>query len=517
MIKKCLAILVLLTIATSQTCFANEDNSAINEKFDKMSINLLDPSMKVSQLSINFNIVISHIEAFNEFIKATDKFKQSNVEAAYDHYKSVLDYTDSNDFGYTVMAGKLADYGLFYLSEYACKKMSDEEITQNHVNNIKKFFYPAKRLPYNEEIYLAEAYSNVMYNEQSKEMMDELIDNEELLEAYDYANYVLALAAYKANKMSIAKQYIQVAITKNPQNMNYKILQAKILSNGMKPHEAMKIVNQLKKEYLTEAELQRRVNSIEQYVLHKCAKKEWEKNYHLGHYYFYEGNFNKSIKTLQSALTKNKSNNAKVNALLSKIYLSMQEYEKAKEYAQITVKRQNNNPTARMTLGNINYIHQNYKKALKDYKKAGKNNDYQLQSEVKIAQTLQKLGEENDSKQMFEDILKKSSTEYEAYYNVAMVEPFKQKAYLKKALALNIMYIDAWLGLARYELSRDNFARAQDYLATAFYIDQNDFRYYYYQGLLYKNQDDIPTAMMYFKKCLKLNPNCVEAQKELGL
>lgn len=515
MIKKCLATLVILLMATSQTCFAKEVSTS--EDFDKMTINLLDPSMKVSQLSINFNIVISQIEAFNEFIKATDKFKQSNVEVAYDDYKYILDNIDTNDFGYTLMASKLADYGLFYLSDYACKKMSDVEITKNHVDNIQKFFYPAKRLPYSEEIYLAEAYSNIMFNDQSKETMEELVQNGELLENFDYANYILALAAYKSNKMSVAKQYIQIAVTQNPQNMNYKILQAKVLANGMKPQEAMRVVNQLKKEDLTEAELQRRVNSIEQYVLHKCAKKDWERNYHLGAYYYYEGNSNKAIKTLQSALTKNKSNNAKVNALLSKVYLSMQEYEKAKDSAQKTVRKHTNNPTARMTLGNINYMHQNYKKALKDYQKAGKNKDYEVQSEVKIAQTLQRLGEENESKQLFEKVLSESSTQFEAYYNIAMIEPFKQLTYLKKALALNIMYIDAWLGLARHELSRDNFALAQDYLATVFYIDQNDFRYYYYQGLLYKNQDDMPTAMMYFKKCLKLNPNCVEAQKELNL
>ena len=88
---------------------------------------------------------------------------------------------------------------------------------------------------------------------------------------------------------------------------------------------------------------------------------------------------------------------------------------------------------------------------------------------------------------------------------------------VEKALGINITYIDAWLGLARYEISRDNFAMAQDYLSNAYYIDQNDFRYYYYQGLIYKSQDDYPTAAMYFKKCLKLNPNCVEAQKELNL
>lgn len=516
MIKKCLTTLVIMLMASSQICFAEEKLST-NDDFDKMTINLLDPSMKVSQLSINFDIVVSQIEAFNEFIQATDKFKQSNVETAYDDYKFILDNVETNDFGYTLMASKLADYGLFYLSNYACKKMADAEITKNHVDNIQKFFYPKKRLPYNEEIYLAEAYANIMFNEQSKETMEELLKNSELLENFDYANYILALAGYKANKMSIAKQYIQVAVTQNPQNMNYKILEAKILANGMKPQEAMKVVNQLKKEDLTEAELQRRVNSIEQYVLYKCAKKDWERNYYLGNYYYYEGNFGKSIKTLQTALSKNKSNNAKVNALMSKVYLSMQEYEKAKDVAQKAVKKDSNNAEARMTLGNINYAQQNYRSALKDYKKAGKTKEFATHSEVKIAQTLQRLGEEKTSKELFEKVLKDSSTEYEAYYNVAMIEPFKQLAYLKKALALNIMYVDAWLGLARHELSRDNFALAQDYLATAFYIDQNDFRYYYYQGLLYKNQDDIQTAIMYFRKCLKLNPNCVEAQKELNL
>lgn len=517
MIKKCLALLIFVLIAT-QTAFAKDEAPVSTYKdFDALTIDLLDPSMKVSQISINFNVVISQIEAFNDFTRATDKFKQSNVGAAYDDYKFILDNVTSNDFGYTLMAGKLADYGLFYLSELACKKMSDTDITKNHVDNIQKFFYPKKRLPYNEEIYLAEAYSDVMFNDRSKETMEELLENADILENFDYANYILALAAFKANKLPIAKQYIQVAVTQHPDNINYLILQAKILANGMKPQEATKIVNKLKKIDLTEAELERRVNSIEQYVLYKNAKKDWERNYYLGNYYFYEGDYNKSIKTLQSALSKKKAFNAKVNASLSRVYLTMQEYEKAKDAAIKSVKKDKNNAQARMTLGNINYLQKKYKKAINDYEKVVKDKTQQTHAEVKIAQTLQKIGEENKSKQLFEKVLEKSSTEFEAYYNIAMSEPFKQLAYLKKALALNIMYIDAWFGLARHELSRDNFALAQDYLSNAFYIDQNDFRYYYYQGLLYKNKDDIGTALMYFKKCLKLNPNCTEAQKELNL
>ena len=118
---------------------------------------------------------------------------------------------------------------------------------------------------------------------------------------------------------------------------------------------------------------------------------------------------------------------------------------------------------------------------------------------------------------MFEKALKTSSTSVEAYYNIAMTEPFKQLNYLKKALGINITYTDAWLGLARYEINRDNFSLAQDYLSTVYYLNQNDYRYYYYQGLIYKSHDDIQTAALYFQKCLKLNPNCQEAKKELNL
>lgn len=517
MIKKCLITLVIL-LSFSATCFAQGNNDInINDNFNKLSINLLDSTMKVTQLAINFNITASQVDAFNEFLKATEKFKGTNVEVAYEDYKFILDNIETSDFGYILMSGKLADYGFFYLSDRANKKTSDPNISRNHIENIETFFYPKNRLPYKEEIYLAEAYSNIMFNAQSKEVMEDLLQNEEILNKYDYANYILALAAYKANNLQIAKQYIQVAITKNPQNLNYKILEAKILSNGMKPQEALKVVKQLKKERLTESELIRRVDSIEQYVLYKCATKDNVKNYHLGYYYYLEGDFIKSIKTLQSAITKKKKFNAKVNSLLSKEYLAMQEYEKAQNAAEKTLKYDKNDSTANLTLGQVNYLKKDYKKAMKNFKVAEKDSANQNKAEVKIAQTYQSLNNERKAKEMFENVLKNSSTEYEAYYSIALIEPYKELTYLKKALGVNIMYTNAWLALARYEISRDNFSMAEDYLAIAYYLNQNDFRYFYYQGLIYKSQDDMQTAALYFRKCLKLNPNCIEAKKELYL
>lgn len=517
MIKKIFTVLFFIIFLPLNFVMADESDTEMNEGFNNLTINLLDSSMKVSELSINFNITASQIEAFNEFIKAENKFKNKNTEVAYSEFRNILRNVETSDFGYVLMSNKLAEYGLFYLSNMAAQSISDKEISQNHIDSMKVFFYPKIQMNYKDEAYLAEAYSNIMFNDRSQEVMEELQLDTELLEKYDYANYVLALAAFKAENLPVAKQYIQLAILRNPQNLNYKVLDAKITANGLKPQEALKIVKQLKKDCVDEVELKRRVDAIEQYVLYKIAKKDYDKNYHLGYYYFYEGDFNKSVKTLQSALTKKKKNNAKVNALLSQVYWNMKEYEKAFATANKTVKVLSENPKARMTLGNSYYVQGNYKKAIKNYKIAAKDTATAIKADVEIARTYQKIGEETKAKELYTQILTKSSNEYDAYYSIAMMEPYKKLSYLKKALGINITFIDAWLGLAGLEINRDNFAMAQDYLSVAYYINQNDFRYYYYQGLIYKSLDDIQTASMYFNKCLKLNPNFAEAQKELRL
>ena len=94
--------------------------------------------------------------------------------------------------------------------------------------------------------------------------------------------------------------------------------------------------------------------------------------------------------------------------------------------------------------------------------------------------------------------------------------PDDEIIYLKKSLAVNLLYKDAWIELARIEIGRENFDIAQKYLSNAYYIDENDYRYYYYQGLLDKNIGEVTKADYNFKKCLKLNPKFTQAQQELS-
>lgn len=56
----------------------------------------------------------------------------------------------------------------------------------------------------------------------------------------------------------------------------------------------------------------------------------------------------------------------------------------------------------------------------------------------------------------------------------------------EKAIAINANFKDAWIDLGRVSIERGNYSDAKNYLGVANYIDENDFRYYYYQGLIAK-------------------------------
>lgn len=113
--------------------------------------------------------------------------------------------------------------------------------------------------------------------------------------------------------------------------------------------------------------------------------------------------------------------------------------------------------------------------------------------------------------------MKSYSDSFVAYYKIALKDKSKEIAYLKKAVAINMNYKDAWIDLGRVEIERGNYFEAKKYLGVANYIDENDFRYYYYQGLIAKNQGLKQDAQRYFKKSLLLNPDYIPTKEELSI
>lgn len=484
--------------------------SVSSEKIINLSVttNQLNTSTKTIDLGAQ--------DVFNNFDSATDKFVQSNIRASWEDFKTLIKEAPDNDFIYMSLANKMADLGFFDLADFAVSKIRDKDIAGLSMDAMKRFYYPRRKLKREDELILAEAYSNILYNNQSTEAINELLKNDNLMCNSDYANYMVAFGAYKSNAFPKAKKYITIALLQSPNTLNYQKLKAEILAENNEPEEALKVIETLKKQSLYSFEYERKVKSLEQFVLYKVKTAEWEKNYHLGYYHYLENDSSKAIRTLQTALlARKKGNAALVNALMSEIYFSMSEFEKASDCAKKAYKTNRNLSQALVTLGDLSYRDKNYKQALDYYKKAASADKKSYKPLVAEAKTYEKLSNDKKAKEIYTKVLKTHSDSWEAYYNVALLEPDKTSIYLKKALAVNPLFEDAWVDLAQIQINSGNYDLAQKYLDNAFYIDENDFRYYYYQGLLYQNMGDVNQAKYNYKKCLKINAGFNDAQKAL--
>ena len=505
--KKLIGILSIAVLA-SQSVFAQGFDSILPANplsMTPMSSNTIALPVKKA--------VLTHNSIHNQYVIAFDRFMQSNVKAAYSDFKVLIETMNHNDYAYMQMAEKMADIGFFNLSDLAASKVNDKNLSDFLVGDIKLYYFPTKKLKTDQEIYLGEVFSNIIYNDQSREATLELVKDTALMSDSDYANYIAALGYLKSNDFADASIYIDKAISMNPQNLNYKKLKAEILSHGKKSQNAFKIIDYIKAQKLYSTDFTRKVNSLEQYVLYKSKKNYSEKMYHLGYYYYYENENAKALRTLQSALSTKKKLNKDVYSILSRVYFDSQDFEKAQDAALKTLKIDSGNSEALLVLGDLSYRTGDYKTALKYYRNAEGNSNSSCA--VRIAMTYEQLGKAKKAYEIYEKILKTYNDCYIAYYKVALKDKSKELAYLKKAIAINMNFKDAWIDLGRVALERENIDDARKYLAIANYIDENDFRYYYYQGMLAKKQGQ--DGAFYFKKSLLLNPDYEPAKKELEI
>lgn len=509
MVKKLLLSLILF-IAVGANAYAIDFNDFIKpanpleEKTTSIENEIIRSPQKVT---------LTKNDIHNQYAIALNRYIQSNVKASYSDFKVLIENASPMDYLYLQMSEKMADLGFFDLSELAMSKVADDDISYLLTEDVKKFYFPGVQLSKEDEIYLAEMYSNIVYNDQSREVTDELLKNVNLLSKYDYANYIGALGYLKSNNIEEALKYINIAVAKNPSNLNYKKLQAEILTQTSKPQNAMKIVSEIKSKPMLTTEFQNKVTSIEEFTLYKVKKNEFEKKYHLAKYFYTENELNKSMRTLQTAFNTKKSNNKKVYALLSRVYYDLKEYEKAEDNAIKAYKLDKSNTIALIVLGDISDRNLAFKDAEKYYSMA--NNS--VAAQIKLAAVYQKTGKVKKAYEIYSKILKNRSDIYQAYYETALLDKSREYEYLKKAVAINSNFKDGWIDLARLEIEKNNFENASEYLAIAKYIDENDFRYYYYQGLVYKNKGLTADAKRSFRKSLNLNPDYAPAKEELSI
>ena len=100
---------------------------------------------------------------------------------------------------------------------------------------------------------------------------------------------------------------------------------------------------------------------------------------------------------------------------------------------------------------------------------------------------------------------------------MALLDKDREETYLKKTVAINPNFKDGWIDLARLQIAKEDFDQALDYLAIAKYIDDSDYRYYYYMGLVMKNKGLQDEANNNFEKSYNLNSNFDLVKKELNI
>ncbi len=422
-----------------------------------------------------------------------DKFKNLNINSAYEDLNKLIYDNENNDYYLMILADKSVNFGFFDLANIAFSKISDIEIVSFDSDNTRKLFFPKTRMSREDIVFLAEAYSNIQHNDRKNEAIADVSSRFSDC-SNDYADYILALGYLELNDTENAQKHIQRALEMNPGNLNYKILQSKVIANLKKNKKALKIVKTTKSEKVGYYPIKKKIEANEQYIKYKVEKQPFMKDYHLGYYYYLMDEDSKSLRVLQSAISKNNTKNALLYSLMSRVYVKNGEYEKAKAVATKAYNYNLSNVNTLLSLGDISFEENKYKQALKYYKQAAKSKDSATDVKLKLADTYAKLNNTKTSNNMYKKILNKDALAYKAYYQVALNNPEIELSYLKKAVAINPHYSDAWIDLSRIMIENGNYSQAKKYLENAYYIDGNDFRYYYYQSLLMKKLNELNSA-----------------------
>ena len=394
----------------------------------------------------------------NQYTIAMDKFMQANVRSSYRDFKMLIDNVVPNDYVYMRLTQEMAAIGFFSLAELSMSKISDNEISSLLEDDVKKYYFPNYTLTFKDQMYLAEMFSNIMYNDQSREATGELMKNTSLLSDSDYANYLVAFGSMKNGDVKQASKSIDTAISKNPQNLNYKRLRAEIYSQSNKPLEGVKHLDDLDFNDINTVVFDNELHSSQQYILYKAAKNDYWKKYHLAYYYYYEKELNKALRVLQTSISGKKNINKEVFALTAQVYYEMKEFEKAQDYALKAIDIDSAHPKALIVLGNIAKRNNNLELAEIYYKKAMSKDDSDTAA-IKLAQVYEQLNNIKKAKDLYAKVLRGSSKAYEAYYRMALLDKDREEVYLKKTLAINPNFKDGWIDLARLEINKESYEK----------------------------------------------------------
>ena len=397
----------------------------------------------------------------------------------------------------------MAEYGFFDLSEELITKLDNNLYTKNYVKDIRKFYYPTAMVNTKDTMYLADAYASIVYNNLAIETTSELLNSVQASES-DYKNYLIALGFYKSNNLPQALKYIDNAIVQNDINVNYKILKTKILADSKKSKQALKLLNEIQKTEFLTVDFQDKIRAIEEYVYYKVAKDEPLKDYHLAYYYHLQEKSLLATKVLQGSILQAKQYAPQIFGLLSRIYYENDEPLKAQEFAQRAYRDDKKNYLANLTLADLSFDERKYEEALQYYKQAKKLTKDTAPA-VGMAKSYIALEKNKKSKKLYEKLLKKHSNDGDLLVGALKVFPQRADDYLPVVASVDITNNEIWLGLASLAIKDENYSMAETYLNNSYYIDENNFKYYYYLSLVLQARGDMERSKESLVRCSRLN------------
>ena len=493
--KIILIILLALIFTKTESVLALEDSSIMN--------------LKAESGVVNNEIILKDKYIKAKYASAENRFVQGNIKAAHDDYADLINVAEHDDYVLLAYAIKMAEYGFFDLTEKLFEKLDNNFYTKNYISDIRKFYYPSLTISTDNILYFSDAYASIVYNNMAIETTSELLNTNLSIDS-DYKNYLISLGFYKSNNMQQALKYINNAIIQNSLNINYKILKAKILADKNKTQQTSKLLKEIQKNEFLTIDFQNKIKTAEEYILYKTAKEESLKDYHLAYYYHLQEKTSLAIKVLQGAVLQAKQYSTNIFGLLAKIYYEKDEPLKAQEFALRALKDNNKNYLATLTMADLAFDERKYEEALNYYKEAKKLTKEYLPT-IGIAKTYLNLNRSEKSKNIYENLLKKKPNNEELLIGSLKIFPQKAEEYLPLVASMDVTNNEVWLGLADLAIKNSNYSMAQTYLNNSYYIDENNFKYYYYLSLLLKAKGK--QAKQSLIKCSLLNSGYEEVLK----
>ena len=490
--------------------YVNESDKNMLQKDILHFINSINPYVKDTESSS-----IPESIGYQEYENATKKFMQGNTAVSYKEFKSILDNIDKEDFLYVSLAYKFTNMGFFSLAQDALSKIENKSVWEPQTDLIVKKYFPKNQLSSEEELYLAGLYSDIYFHNLAFEVIKDLSKNDKLLKKSDYANYLLSLTYYETKEYKKALSAINKAIDMNPDNINYQKNKAQVLCELKEYKRANKIMAELVKEADDLVMLKQEIFALQEYILAKSSSKEYLSKYHLGKYFYIKNDNARAIKTLNQSLSMKKKYYPAMT-LLGEIYTKEQNYPKANEVYTKAYKLNKNYPDTLFGLGDLQFKEGNVQNALNYFLVAVKKDKNYLHALLYSAMCYKILNQPDIALKMCEDALVLNPKNPDTYYVLSKIDTANKVEHLKKVTSYNPLYVDAWLDLAQNSISKQNIKEAKNYLLPVQYIDSNNYKAYYYQGLIEKYQRHDEMAMIYFEKSVKLNPSYEPALNEVN-